>query len=303
MSFNVLVVDDDATLRAMFTSALASRGYEVVTASSGQDALASIASRRPDAVLLDIFMPRMSGLDVLGELRGKPETQSLPVILVSALGDIDHIVRGLNEGANDYVTKPLAIPILLARVEAILRGAAMVRKLEVQAELLSRLAAYDELTEVCNRRSFFLSLETEIGRCRRYKRALSLLMVDVDHFKKVNDEHGHPTGDAVLREFANRVKRCIRLTDTLFRYGGEEFAVILPDTDLANSRTPAERIRSAVEGDPFVVAEHRLAITTSVGVASWSGQGAVPDLVGAADSALYAAKRDGRNRVSVAAPP
>ncbi len=154
-----------------------------------------------------------------------------------------------------------------------------------------------------NRRSFFLSLETEIGRCRRYKRALSLLMVDVYHFKKVNDDHGHPTADAVLREFASRLKRCIRLTDMLYRYGGEEFAVILPDTDLANSRTPAERIRTAVEGEPFVFAERRLAITTSIGIASWSGEGPVPDLVGAADAALYIAKHNGRNRVSAAAVP
>jgi diguanylate cyclase (GGDEF)-like protein len=299
---HVLVVDDEPVNLAMLEKRLAQRGYRVSTALLAEQALTIIENDRPDLALLDIFLPKVSGLDLLRTLRGREATQTLPVILVSALGETSQIVRGLEEGANDYVTKPINLPVLLARMEALLRSAATVRRLEVEAEILSRLAAYDELTGVHNRRSLFHTLENEVARSARYGRNLSVLLFDIDHFKKVNDELGHPAGDAVLRAVAQRALEGLRSCDTLCRYGGEEFCAILPETNAMGAVHVGERLRSSVESLPFEVSDSARTVTVSVGIASWKGSRdvEVPDLLAAADRALYAAKNAGRNRVHLA---
>ena len=296
---HILVVDDEPVNLTLLSKRLAHRGYEVSTAESADAALAIITANRPDLVLLDIFMPKVSGVDLLRTLRQTESTSSLPVILVSALGDTAHIVRGLAEGANDYVTKPVNQPILVARIEALLRSSQMVRRLEVQTEILSRLAAYDELTSVYNRRSLFHALENEMSRSARYGRDLSLLIFDIDHFKSVNDLHGHPVGDAVLRDVAQRALDALRSCDTLCRYGGEEFCAILPETNATGAVRAAERVRIAIFGASFESGDKTLDVTVSVGIAAWKGVrgGQLPDLLVEADRALYVAKHAGRNRV------
>ncbi|HVY46930.1 MAG TPA: diguanylate cyclase, partial [Minicystis sp.] len=256
----------------------------------------------PDLVLLDVFMPETSGFEVLARLRGDPKTRTVPVIVVSALADTAHVVQGLERGANDYVTKPVVIPILTARIEALLRASALVKHLEVQKELLAKLAAFDELTGVYNRRSLFHALETEIARSARYGRGLSVLMVDVDRFKGVNDAHGHRVGDDVLRIIAERLAAALRTTDVVARYGGEEFCVLLPETLADGAGRAAERVRDAIASRPVLVADRELAVTVSIGVTSWDAVGPPPDLLGEADAALLAAKRDGRNCVRAADP-
>jgi len=295
----ILIVDDEPVNLKMLSTRLAQRGYDTSTAESADEALAAITAHQPDILLLDIFMPKVSGVDLLRTLRQDERTASLPVILVSALGDTSHIVRGLAEGANDYVTKPVNLPILVARIEALLRGAALVRRLEVQTEILSRLAAYDELTGVYNRRSLFHALENEVSRSSRYGRALAVLLIDIDHFKVVNDDYGHAVGDAVLRSFAQRTLDHLRSCDTLCRYGGEEFCAILPETPTPGAVRAAERVRLAVESAPFEVGDKPLAITASIGIAAWAGtrEEEPPDLLASADRALYVAKDSGRNRV------
>jgi diguanylate cyclase (GGDEF)-like protein len=296
---HILVVDDEPVNLTLLSKRLAQRGYQVSTAESADQALAVINADRPDIVLLDIFMPKVSGVDLLRTLRESEPTKALPVILVSALGDTSHIVRGLAEGANDYVTKPVNQPILVARIEALLRSSAMVRRLEVQTEILSRLAAYDELTGVYNRRSLFHALENEVSRSGRYGRDLSVLLLDIDHFKSVNDEYGHPLGDVVLRAVAQRAFEALRSCDTLCRYGGEEFCAILPETNATGGVRAAERVRLAVECTPFQVNDKALTMSVSIGVSAWKGARGdkVPDLLAAADRALYVAKNAGRNRV------
>jgi two-component system cell cycle response regulator len=213
------------------------------------------------------------------------------------------VVEGLDLGANDYVTKPIVLPVLIARMEALLRASELVRRLEVQTELLAKLAAYDELTGAYNRRSMFHHLEAELGRSQRYGRHLSVLMLDVDHFKRVNDEHGHLTGDQVLAWFSQRVMEQLRSMDFVCRYGGEEFCVILPETPAAGALTVANRLRASVERSPFTSGALSLTITTSIGVATWDPAAGrdVPDLLLRADNALMEAKRGGRNQVRVAA--
>jgi len=296
---HILVVDDEQVNLLLLSRRLAQRGYEVSTAGSAEEALHIIHTNRPDILLLDIFMPKVSGVDLLRKLRESEGTSSLPVILVSALGDTSHIVRGLEEGANDYVTKPVNQPILVARIEALLRSSAMVRRLEVQTEILARLAAYDELTGVYNRRSLFHALENEMSRSGRYGRDLGVVLFDIDHFKVINDACGHAAGDAILRAVAQRALDALRSCDTLCRYGGEEFCAILPETNATGALRAAERVRIAVEIDPFDGAGQPLQVTVSAGIAAWKGVrgGDMPDLLACADRALYRAKHAGRNRV------
>jgi diguanylate cyclase (GGDEF)-like protein len=177
-----------------------------------------------------------------------------------------------------------------------------VRRLEVQTELLAKLAAYDELTGAYNRRSMFHHLEAELGRSQRYGRCLSVLMLDVDHFKRVNDGHGHRAGDQVLAWFAQLLAAQLRSMDFVCRYGGEEFCVLLPETPAPGALIVAERLRAAVERSPFTSAGLSLSVTSSIGVATWDPAAArdVPDLLLRADDALLEAKRAGRNQVRVA---
>jgi diguanylate cyclase (GGDEF)-like protein len=295
---HILVVDDQKANTTLLSGALSRRGYRVTPTASANEALDLIESEMPDLVLLDIFMPKVSGLDLLESLRKSEKTQALPVILVSALSDTDHIVAGLGQGANDYVTKPFVLPILIARIEALLRSAELVKRLEVQTELLGKLAAFDELTGLYNRRSMFQALEAERGRSQRYGRPLSVAMFDVDHFKRINDDHGHPTGDAILRELANRMINWLRTMDIACRYGGEEFCAIFPETDLAGATVAGQRVRECIEKSPFSFEGLEVTVTVSVGVSGWRpSQGEIPDLLAQADAALLQAKRAGRNRL------
>lgn len=297
----VLMVEDSRASLEVYAHRLERRGYTVATAESAEEARAEISKLVPDLILLDVFMPKVSGFDFLRELRSQPATQRVPVILISALSGTENVVEGLELGANDYVTKPIVMPILTARMEALLRSAALVQRLEVQTELLAKLAAFDDLTGAYNRRSMFHHLEAELSRSRRYKRSVSLLMLDIDHFKRVNDEHGHIVGDDALRWLVHTMQSELRAMDFVCRYGGEEFCTILPETDHAGAARAGERLRIAVARSPFKRDDLEIPITVSVGGASWHAAGDVPDLLSRADEALYEAKRSGRNQVRLAA--
>jgi diguanylate cyclase (GGDEF)-like protein len=295
---HILVVDDQKANTTLLGGVLSRRGYDVTAAESAAEALSLLDRACPDLILLDIFMPKVSGLELLANLRQNPNTAALPVILVSGLSDTDHIVAGLEQGANDYITKPFILPILVARIEALLRAAQLVKRLELQKELLAELAAFDELTGLYNRRSMFQALETERSRSARYKRAFSVAMIDVDHFKRINDDHGHRSGDAVLRELASRILTSLRAMDISCRYGGEEFCAILPETDVAGARVAGQRVRVLVSETPFHIGGVEARITVSIGISGWTpADGEIPDLLTQADTALLQAKRSGRNRL------
>jgi len=300
--YRVLMVEDSRLSLEVYSQRLERRGYAVASATSAEEARQRLEEAQPDIVLLDVFMPKVSGFEFLRELRTAPRTSTIPVILISALSDTKHIVEGLELGANDYVTKPIVMPILTARMEALLRSAELVRRLEVQTELLSKLAAFDDLTGAYNRRSMFHHLEAELSRCRRYGRSVSVLMVDLDHFKRVNDSHGHLVGDEALRFVVTIMQAELRAMDLLCRYGGEEFCAILPETNHAGATRAAERLRAAVERSKFSHESVELSLTASVGGASWSNAAGneVPDLIARADESLLEAKRAGRNCVRIA---
>jgi two-component system, cell cycle response regulator len=300
--YRVLMVEDSRVSLEVYAQRLERRGYQVATAISAEAARVELESSLPELILLDVFMPKVSGFDFLRELRSAPRTATVPIILISALSDTQHIVEGLELGANDYVTKPIVMPILTARMEALLRSSELVRRLEVQTELLAKLAAFDDLTGSYNRRSMFHHLEAELSRSRRYGRSLSVLMADIDHFKKVNDQHGHLVGDQALRWVATTLQHELRSMDFLCRYGGEEFCAILPETGQPGAARAAERIRLALERQAFVTDGLSLSLTISVGGASWTpvDKQEIPDLLARADRALLDAKRAGRNQTLIA---
>ncbi len=295
------MVEDSRVSLEVYAQRLEKRGYQVATAISAEEARTELEHGVPDLILLDVFMPKVSGFEFVRELRGDPKTSRVPIILISALSDTQHIVEGLELGANDYVTKPIVMPILTARMEALLRSSELVRRLEVQTELLSKLAAFDDLTGVYNRRSMFHHLEAELSRCRRYGRSLGILMVDIDHFKRVNDEHGHLVGDQALRWVATTLQNELRSMDFLCRYGGEEFCAILPETNRPGVARAGERLRSAIERTLFAQDDVKLSLSISLGGASWAAEESndIPDLLARADAALLEAKRNGRNQVRV----
>jgi len=297
----ILVVDDDEDIRSLFKFLLENEGYEVVTAPSCKDCFEIIRKNKPGLIILDILLPGEDGIEILKKLRGNPQFASIPVILISALRDTDHIVRGLQAGANDYVTKPINGPILLARIETHLKLGSLVNRLKRQKDILSKMAALDELTGIYNRRFLFDILTSEIERKTRYKRSLSLLMMDIDHFKRVNDKHGHPVGDKTLQRFVDLVGTSLRSNDVFCRYGGEEFCAILPETDTTQAEKVAKRIQSSIEETSITISGIQIYLTVSIGVVT-SGpdhEQSAWEIIEHSDKALYMAKRNGRNCVEV----
>lgn len=300
-SYSILIVEDDPFTRAVLGRRLEKCGYRVTAVASAEVAIDELKRGLPAIVLLDIKLPGMSGLELLEWLRGEYRTRGLPVILISALKENKDIVRGLELGANDYVAKPINLPVLLARIRTQFTILDMIIRLEAQKKLFARMAILDELTGVFNRRSLDELLKAEAARCIRYDISLAVLMVDIDYFKQVNDDYGHVVGDDILRRVTRRIAGVLRSSDILCRYGGEEFSIILPHTDLVRGAEAAERIRRVIEESPFRSGENELSLTISVGVANLDPGVENPGekLLEAADAALYRAKREGRNRVCV----
>jgi len=286
----VLVVDDEEIICTLFAAMLGHYGrYHVVTTTDGRQVM-DILRREPfDVMLLDMSMPAISGLDVLRQVTQAFE--ELPVIIVTGHGSIEIAVESMQAGAADFVTKPVPAAVLHLRIQKALEHART-----------RRLASTDGLTEVYNHRTFQERLSQEIARADRYSRPLSLLMIDVDHFKVYNDTYGHPQGDIVLQDLARLLREMSRTSDTVARYGGEEFAIILPETDSVGAQKIAQRLREQVEGYAFPGKEIMPGgtLTISIGVATHAPAGSKDALLQAADTALYTAKREGRNRVCVA---
>lgn len=291
----VLVVDDEEVNLYALRIILESNDYQCLTASSGPEALRMAAEALPDVVLLDIHMPVMDGYEVCRLLKKDPATEPIPVVFLTAkYCDQEEVVRGLKAGANDYITKPFNQEELLARVSVMVR----VRTAEHK---LRHASNTDELTGLHNRRFLQQRLEEELHRARRYSLGLACILLDIDHFKIINDAHGHPAGDFALREVAKIITRHVRRSDLAVRYGGEEFVVILFQSDKQQAQRVAERIRLDVESHDFQWMERSLNLTVSSGVAAYPDAGVTmpEELIAKADTALYSAKTAGRNLVRV----
>jgi len=298
----VLVADDSATVRALVRFELEAAGYAVLEAVDGQEAITTAAGGGVDVVLLDVEMPVLDGFGAISALKGDPATAELPVVFLTGRSEGGDVVEALRLGAQDYLCKPPQTSELLARVGAAVQVSGLRAELRRRTEELDRVSRTDHLTGLYNRRHLDEQLHQFRSSSRRHGTPLTVLIVDVDHFKRVNDTAGHPAGDAVLQQVAARLSGAVRDEDVVGRWGGEEFLVLAPQTDALGGDTLAERLRGAVGESPVELPDLTLQITVSVGGAT-DGDGAPLDrdesLLQVADANLYAAKTGGRNRCVV----
>lgn len=284
MSIKVLIVDDMKTVRQMIkTNLKIAGGYEIHEAVNGQEALDVAREVKPDVMLLDIMMPVMDGLEACERLREDPAISAIYVIMLTAKAKVEDRVEGLDIGADDYIAKPFDPDELMARIR---RGHKIAQD--------RQNALYDALTGLYNRRSFDSFFAKELSRVRRYGGDLCMVLVDIDHFKVVNDTHGHAAGDVVLQELANLLLQNSRESDLPCRWGGEEFALLMPETSIEAATTKAESIRQAVEAFEFTAAGR---LTASFGVSRPGPEEHSMDFFRRVDEALYQAKEGGRNKV------
>jgi len=297
----VLVIDDSATIRDEVMRTL--RGValfdEYREAKDGLEGFKTLIESKADLVICDVEMPRMDGFKFLQLVESRPELLGVPIIMLTGKMDFDSKIKGLEQGASDYLTKPFDAGELVARVKVQLKLKSLQDELKKANELLKRLTNIDHLTNLFNRRHLAEVLEGEFFRARRNNESLSLIIADIDYFKKVNDTFGHQNGDVVLSAVANLIQRQLRAYDSAARYGGEEFVLVIPGTPLAGGVMVAERLRQAVLDFNFPSPMEDLTVTLSAGVATYPSPlvDNVDSLFRQADEALYRAKQNGRNRV------
>jgi len=307
---HILVVDDEESLTGIISQVLNNYGYLVDTAASAEEALSLFEKNTYHLVISDIRMPGMSGLELLKEIKRRdPNTQ---VVIMTSYASMETAIEALRNGAYDYVVKPFEdIHVIrniakhaLEKISLELEKKALIQDLKGTNEELKRmndalkeLALKDGLTGLYNHRSFQETLRHEMERARRYHHLLSIILLDIDHFKLYNDTYGHPEGDTLLKAFGKLISSHVRGADFVARYGGEEFVILLPEMGKEEAQKAAEKIRKYIEEHPFPNRQ----VTVSIGVAAYPEDGDDSGLlVNEADKALYEAKRNGRNRVWLA---
>lgn len=299
----ILIAEDDPVSRRLLEVTLRKWGYDVVVCADGSSAWQML--QQPDApflAILDWMMPGMDGVQVCREVRMRETEPYVYLILLTAKHQKNDVITGLEAGADDYIIKPFDANELRMRLRAGRRILDLQAELIFAREELREQATCDSLTRLWNRAAILEILHQELDRTRRTNLPLSILMADVDHFKRVNDTYGHLAGDAVLREIAHRMRQAIRPYDGIGRYGGEEFLLVLPDCDTPGATALAERLRMAVANEAIMLAEGVIPVTLSLGIATCEGSMEASTLITRADEALYRAKDGGRNRVELALP-
>jgi diguanylate cyclase (GGDEF)-like protein len=282
-------------------------GYRVFTAENGREAVELARETLPDLVILDVMMPEMDGLEACRLIKEDATTHDLPVIFLSARDETEMKVNGLTLGANDYISKPFKAEELLARVEVAMRMKRERDRLRLSeaearatAEIAQERAMADALTGLLNRYGLQRVLAHEYAEAHRYARPLSCLMIDLDNFKTINDTFGHMAGDMALKQVALILTQVVRGSDMVSRYGGDEFLVLLPETDIEGADALAEKVRASAATQDFGDGEPHFQLTLSIGAATLSDSESGNDMIVRADLALYDAKEQGRNRVEKA---
>ncbi len=301
-----LVVEDDLSTRLLIKKIVENEGYEVLEAKDGYEGWSIFQKEKGNIyiALLDWKMPKMDGIEVCRRIRKTSITHYVYVLFLTSKRNIEAIVEGLETGGDDYMTKPFARKELVSRIRVAGRIITLEHELNEANRKLQVLAITDPLTGLLNRREFLKRLQDEMYRVSREKRFYGLIMLDIDHFKRVNDTLGHTTGDMVLIEIADRLKAELRPYDLIGRYGGEEFLIGIPEANSKTGRDIAERIRVAICKKPFHARNNELDISASFGITSAIPEGNTKDIthlleamIERADSALYRAKDAGRNRI------
>jgi len=300
MGFRLLIVDDSDAIRSEIKMVLGAPPSEIVfaEAANGMEALKEITSTAIDLVLCDVQMPLMDGFQFLRLMRARPEHASTPIIMLTGRDDPAEKVFGLENGATDYVTKPFMPGELAARVKVQLKLKTLQDDLRSMSDRFRDLSNTDFLTDLFNRRYFMDVAGIEFKRCQRYKLVMSLVMIDLDHFKQVNDTLGHQAGDQVLVGLARLMRQMFRTTDVIARYGGEEFVLLLPQTSIEEAKIAAEKLRSELR-KTALGAVPAGDLTCSIGASQYPSQkvDGIESLIERADQALYRAKTSGRDRI------
>jgi diguanylate cyclase (GGDEF)-like protein len=302
-NIHILIVDDDLSIRNTMQEYINNAGYASLTASTAEEALDLVKKNNFTVVVTDIRLPGMGGLELTKVIK---KDNGADVIVVTGYSDDYSYEEAINVGASDFVIKPVRLEELLLRLKRVLKERKLGTERTRMMEKLQKLAITDGLTKLYNSRSFYTQLELEVDRFNRYKHPLSLLLLDIDNFKEYNDSHGHLEGDKVLVRFSQIIKSCLRANDSAYRYGGEEFTVILPETTGDEAKTVAQRIRASLEAEKYKPVPGKVArITISIGVTQCYPKEELSTFIRRADKAMYLSKENGRNRVSVllAEPP
>jgi two-component system, cell cycle response regulator len=301
----VLIAEDDPGSRYKLEVSLQRWGYEVLVARDGAQAWALLQEEHaPTLAVLDWMMPGLDGLEICRRVRNRPSRPYVYILLLTAKGRKEDLVEGIEGGADDYLTKPFHPDELRARLRAGRRILDLQHQLISAQEALKIQATHDPLTGLWNRAEIFEIMRREYERAERNNSPLGVVMADLDHFKQINDTQGHLAGDAILHEVASRLVRAVRPYDSVGRYGGEEFLIIMPGCSTESTLRRAERLRVSVSSEPALSGEQNILLTLSLGVAATveTNDSDYHSLVRAADAALYRAKKNGRNRAEAAIP-
>lgn len=298
----ILIAEDSAVYTHLLGSLLTAWGYEVETVSNGEDALVALVSAgAPQLAILDWSMPRASGIKVCRQVRASKSKHYTYILLLTGHTEKEDLIQAFEAGVDDYLTKPFNDRELEARLRAGRRIVALHDNLVSISDTLRHQACHDALTGIWNRAAILDFLKRQLARADREGNSpVSVILADVDHFKQVNDSYGHLAGDVVLRETAQRIRRGIRSYDGAGRYGGEEFAIVLPGCSFEDAVKRADQMRSALAANPIEGFAAPIAVTVSMGVATATRPADLDRVLAAADGALYQAKANGRNRVEVA---
>ena len=293
----ILIVDDDVGVRNTMHDYIQTVGYGCQAVSCAEEALELLGNDNFHVVITDIMLPVMGGLELTKLIK---KANASDVIVMTGYSDNYSYEEAINIGASDFVIKPVRLGELMLRLKRVLNERELTNERNRMMEKLQKLAITDGLTKLYNSRSFYSQLESEIDRSNRYQHPLTLLLLDIDHFKNYNDKFGHLEGDKVLVRFSEIIKSCLRTNDSAYRYGGEEFTVILPETAGEEAKTVAQRIRTALEAEPFTPADDEaVTVTISIGATEYCPKEPLSAFIRRADRAMYRSKRRGRNMVSM----
>ncbi|MBU1398836.1 MAG: diguanylate cyclase [Proteobacteria bacterium] len=296
MAASILIVDDDPAIRTSMSDFIDLSGYKSLHAESGFNALELLKKHNIDVVITDIMMPGMNGLELTDLIKKDYDTEV--IVITGYSGDYSY-VDAIGKGASDFIFKPFRLEELLLRLKRVLRERQQAKERRMLLGKLEKLAVTDSLTTLYNSRHFYSQLEIELDRANRYRRPLSLLFIDIDRFKDFNDAYGHLEGDKVLFRIGQIINSCLRIMDSAHRYGGEEFTIILPETNGKKAVNVGKRIRAATEAEMFnPLPGKNVNVTISIGATQYSYNEEVAALVKRADKAMYLSKQKGRNRVS-----
>ena len=292
----VLIVDDDDAIRDSMNEFIRRSGFTAFSAPSAEEAIELLHQEEIHVVITDIMLPGRDGLELTDIIK---KNYDIDVIVMTGYSGDYSYEEAIQKGASDFVFKPVRFEELLLRLKRVLKERGLTREKARMLDKLQNLAITDGLTKLYNSRHFYNQLEVEIGRCRRYQHPLALLLLDLDHFKDYNDTYGHLEGDKVLLRIGEVIQYCLRSMDSAYRYGGEEFTIILPETSGEEALNVAQRIRTALENERFnPTPGDNVRITISIGVTEYHAGEDVTAFVQRADQAMYLSKENGRNRVS-----